>query len=155
MSSIKFPITVNKITYGDNDIIKDPLFGDKCGDLVSVRPYGEKYENKTYLGILLGELPLSVIGEWNSQAGELKISRCMYNPMIFIPEAKSIVFGCGSWWGRIENEEQLRQITDADIQDNWYVKLLRTMSRAEEEWISQKMSETAGTEIESAEATNE
>jgi L-rhamnose mutarotase len=91
-----------------------------------VRPCGEKYKKKTYLGILLGDLPLEVMIMHNRETKELRIEPYR-NPAIFVPELKEIIWGCGSWWGEIENEEELRQISDDNIQNVWYVKMLKVM----------------------------
>ena len=91
-----------------------------------VRPCDEKYGKKTFLGILLGDLPIEVYATYNTQTKEIDIS-AMSNPAIFVPELKEIIWGCGSWWGEIENEEQLHQISDDDIQNVWYVKMLKSM----------------------------
>ena len=47
---IEYPITVNKI---DVKPIEYDSWHCKTGDLVAVRPCGEKYEKKTYLGFYL------------------------------------------------------------------------------------------------------
>jgi hypothetical protein len=126
MNGIKFPIEVSSIK-------NEPLYKDinnpsgwlaACGDLVQVRPVGEKYKEKTYLGILLGDLPLEVFIMHNRETKELKIEPYR-NPAIFVPELKEIIWGCGSWWSEIESEEELRQISNDDIQNVWYVKLLK------------------------------
>jgi len=49
------------------------------------------------------------------------------NPAIFLPEFNEIVWGIESWWGVIEKEDDLRQITDKDIQNIWYVKALKAV----------------------------
>jgi hypothetical protein len=126
MNHIKLPIEVaslkNEPLYRD---CNNPSSWDaKCGSLVQVRPCGDKYKDKTYLGILLGNFPLENIIIYNRESKELKIE-AFNNPAIFVPELKEIIWGCGSWWGEIDSEEELRQITDADIQDVWYVKLLK------------------------------
>lgn len=129
MKKIEFPITVKSIKkypFYRNPNKPDGLFGEVCGTLVSVRPCGEEYGNKTYLGIMLGDLPLDVQVMHSSETGELEILN-FNNPAIFVPDLKQIIWGCGSWWGVIENEEQLRQISDDDIQNVWYVKALKAM----------------------------
>jgi hypothetical protein len=93
-----------------------------------VRPVGEEYGNKTFLGVLLGEMAVSQACSFDQATGTLKVDRCMFNPMIFIPEKNTVVFGYESWWGTIKTEDQLRQITDVDIQNIWYVKALKQIS---------------------------
>jgi len=129
VAKMQYPIEVSNIKsvplYRDHNR-PEVLFGGKCGALVSVRPCGEKYGDKTYLGILLGDLPLQVYASYNKESKELEIGGYS-NPAIFVPELKEIVWGCGSWWGNIKSEEELRQISDDDIQNVWYVKMLKSM----------------------------
>lgn len=129
MKKIEFPITVKEIKNDPlyrNHNKPNGLFGEKCGTMVSVRPCGEEYGNKTYLGILLGDLPLDIQVMYSSKTEVLEIMS-FNNPAIFVPDLKQIIWGCGSWWSEIENEEQLRQISDNDIQNVWYVKALKAM----------------------------
>jgi len=83
-------------------------FGAQPGEFVSVRPCGDEHGNKTYLGIYVGDVNIGIP-----------------NPCIWVPDLKEYIFGCESWWGRIKSPEQLRQITDADIENVWYVRALR------------------------------
>jgi hypothetical protein len=36
--------------------------------------------------------------------------------------------GYESWWGQINSPEELKAITDVDIQNVWYVKALKEMA---------------------------
>jgi hypothetical protein len=108
----------------------------KPGQFVSVRPCADEYEGKTFLGILIGELATAVMLNivdkskgWSD--AELEMQYINFNPMIFIPE-RHVVFGFGSWWRPIESESDLNEITDADIQDIWYVKALKAMAQHQE-----------------------
>jgi hypothetical protein len=126
---IDMPITVKKITYEKGETLREKLMWEgQCGDMVMVRPCAEKYEGKTFLGVLLGDIALSMGCQFFPDTGEMKIFRSMYNPAIFIPDCNAVVFGAGSWWGRIESEGQLRQITDNDIANVWYVKALKQIN---------------------------
>ena len=40
-----------------------------------------------------------------------------------MPELGKIIFGMESWWGRIKSEEELKDITDGDIENVWHVKM--------------------------------
>lgn len=101
----------------------------KCGDFVAVAPCDKKFGGKTYLGIYIGELALMVGAQIKHDDPEtLHITRSMYNPLMFVPELGETVMGCGSWWHKIEKEEDLKQITDADIENVWYVKALKSLS---------------------------
>lgn len=132
---MEFPVQVNGIRWADpsSPVIREKGFLTKCGDMVAVRPCAEEYENKTFLGILLGDVALNVNVSWDEEKSELVLDRGHYNPIIFIPDRNAIVYGCGSWWGRIKSEEQLKQITDEDIQNIWYVKALQQLAKDEDE----------------------
>lgn len=114
---------MNKI---ENRPIKAHSMGHHIGSLVAVRPCGEEYGDKTYLGIYLGELPIQILTSYDPHIGVLTNST-MDNPGIYVPELKKIVYGCGSWWNEIESEEDLKNITDEDIENTWYVKAYREM----------------------------
>lgn len=123
---IQFPITVSNISMNGGKAFEEKSWsGDICGTLVSVRPCDEKFNNKTFLGIYLGELPLSLFISYDEKTAKLSVERSWYNPMIFIPSEKTIVMGCESFWHKIENEDELREITDADINNVWYIKAIR------------------------------
>jgi len=109
------------------------IFHDKdCGIPVRIRPCAEEYKGKTYFGILLGDAALSV--GFSIKDGIVTSSFNFHNPAIFVPELKKIIYGCESWWGPIENEEELKLvITDETIQNVWYVKALKTMYPNKEE----------------------
>lgn len=124
---IEYPIEVSKINrakthenYPDN----------RVGKLVKIRPCGEEYENKTYLGLFLGELPISNHVSYSENEKELKVG-FISNPAIFVFELNKIIYGNESWWGIIDSPEELNEITDKDINDVWYVKLMKSFSDKE------------------------
>lgn len=131
MGQIEFPIEVNDVKIKFDPDPKKPLFGE-IGDFVSVRPCAEKYKGKTYLGILLGEFPVSAGVSYNKETKILKTMQ-INNPTIYIPELKEIVWGCGSWWGVIKDENHLKEITPKMIEDTWYVKLAKEMFKDKKE----------------------
>ena len=51
--------------------------------------------------------------------------------MIYIPENGRVVFGVESWWGEIKSVDDLKDITDADINSVWYVNALKAMTENE------------------------
>lgn len=103
----------------------------KTGSLVQIRPCSDKYEQKTYLGIYIGEVPLETIVGLHTKTNILSVMSHS-NPAIFVPELKKVIFGCESWWGYIRSEEELKQITDKDIDNVWYVQLLKEMGKKDE-----------------------
>lgn len=125
---IEYPLTVQGIENSFNKDCKYSL--SKCGQLVKIKPCGKEYGGKTYLGILLGDLPIEALISFNHDDQKLHIG-AMTNPAIFVPELKKIIYGVESWWGKIETPEDLKDITDDDIQNTWYVKLLQSMHKPE------------------------
>lgn len=119
---IEYPLVVDKIET--EEMKYDKPLGHEKGCLVAVRPCKEKYENKTYLGILLGDIPAYISSQFNSKTNVLKIIP-VQNPGIWVPELKEIIFGMESWWHEIKNEDELKEITNDVIENQWYVKFLK------------------------------
>lgn len=94
------------------------------GKWVAIRPVSNNPENKTYLGILLGSFTTSVSGSHDKESEILTLFPTDYNPAIFIFDLATVVFGYESWWSIINDKDGLRQITDQDISNTWYVKAL-------------------------------
>lgn len=122
-------VKLDKITVANRHETIRPsgIFGrDKPGTMVAVRPCAEKYENKTLLGMYLCDAPTNVIGRQDGDTLVLEMTDYT-NPAIYIPETDEIVWGYGSWWGKIESPEKLREITDESIENLWYVRALRQL----------------------------
>lgn len=132
---MEYPITVKSITVKDDETLKEKhsLGGTgNCGDMVSVRPCDDEYKDKTFFGILLGTMALSISVEFDEKTGDLEIAKDFYNPAIFIPDLNTVVYGVESFWGLIESEEDLKEITDADIESQPYMKALRQIQERED-----------------------
>ena len=86
----------------------------------------EEYEGKTYLGVYLGDLPISHHITHDPKTKILKVGT-MDNPAIFVPDLNKIIFGCASWWHKIENIDEIKDITKEDIENTWYVKLTKKL----------------------------
>ncbi|UUZ80655.1 hypothetical protein LJK88_38350 [Paenibacillus sp. P26] len=127
---IEYPLTIQGI---QNNFTKDGMRSlYECGKLVKINPCGKEYGNKTYLGILLGDLPIGAFVSFHHDDQKLHITpHC--NPAIFVPELKKIIYGYESWWGEIESPEDFKEITSEDINNVWYVKLLKAMFPEEDE----------------------
>lgn len=125
---IEYPITVSKINANTEMYT---LGKGRIGKFVKIRPCGEEYGNKTYLGLFLGDLSIGIHITHNPETLELNASY-LCNPAIFVFDLNKIVYGCESWWSVIENENDLKQITDIDIDNVWYVKVLRQMAKESE-----------------------
>ena len=114
------PLTVNSI-----QIQIFPFKKEQPCKYVAVRPVDDE---KTYIGILIGEGTLSGGGLYNIENQEIFVSHIL-NPVIFIPDLMRVVSGIESWWSVIKKPEDLKQITDADIQNVWYVKALKSIHK--------------------------
>ena len=119
---IEYPLTVNGIETGK----LEPWGVKPC--LCRVRPCDDE---KTYLGLYLGEFPCFPSVSFNEETGMLKFDAAC-NPCIYVPELKKVVWGCGSWWSRIESEEDLKDVTDEVIDGQFYVQMLKALAKREE-----------------------
>lgn len=123
---IKYPLTVMGITYRKDNNPVDRITHSRreVGTYVAVRPVNDE---KTYLGIYIGEFALGMHVAHHPQSQVLEVGCGFYNPAMYVPALKKVVYGAGSWWTQLESADDLKQITDADIDDVWYVKALRSM----------------------------
>lgn len=123
-AAIPFPVEVSKV-IPQSRVSKDIV---PVGSWVAVRPVKDATK-KTYLGIYLGEMPIKRA----SASYHLKTKELTFlistNPAIFVPDLNQVVWGYESWWGRIKSATDLKQISDQDIENVWYVKALREMTR--------------------------
>ncbi len=123
---IKYPIEVGTVnTFGKLGF--SHRWGTEPGSMVMIRPVEDK---KTYLGVYLGDVPLSVHHAYDPKKHDLNFY-ISSNPAIFVPNLNKVVLGAESWWGPINSEKELFQISDADIQNIWYVKALKQIQEAE------------------------
>lgn len=125
---IEYPITVSNI---ENKPIEQYGISAEIGQLVAIRPCDKEYQNKTYIGFYLGEMPIQIITSFNPDTQTLT-NTTLSNPAIFVPELKKTIYGCESWWKVIESEKDFKEITDTDINNTWYVSLLKDLSLKEE-----------------------
>lgn len=118
---IEYPVTINGI---QNEDINTDGIGHACGALCEVRPCGDEYGGKSYIGIYVGELPIGIMTTL-SKDGVLK-NCTVNNPAIFVPELRKLVYGRESWWHELKSIDDFKGISDDDIENTWYVKLLRS-----------------------------
>lgn len=127
---IEYPLTIQGI---QNNFTKESMRSlYDCGTLVKINPCGKEYGNKTYLGILLGDLIIGAFTSFHQDDQKLHVNPYS-NPAIFVPELKKIIYGCESWWSEIKNSEDFKDITSEDINNVWYVQLLKAMIENEDE----------------------
>lgn len=119
------PLVVHEIVWDEkNDAL---LTSRKNVNFVAVRIAGEK---ETHLGLYIGDLALGASIMFHKSSGVLTLGMGFHNPAIYVPKLQRIVFGCESWWGAIKSEADLKQITDADIDNLWYVKALKSLDES-------------------------
>lgn len=122
---IPLPCEVHSINVGfeaglnQEDIIP-------TGSWVAVRVAGQP---ATYLGILLGRLPAEGMATYHVEKKALKLL-VVRNPAMYVPDLKRVVWGMESWWRPIRKPEELKQITDKDIENVWYVRALKELEAA-------------------------
>lgn len=125
---IQYPLEINGINIS-------PLEGwnlNSVGQPVAVRPCSENPENRTYLGMYLGEQPWFLSASFHRDTRRLDVSAAC-NPMIYIFETRRIVRGADSWWSRIRSLEDMPQISDEDISSTWYVQLMNALMKPDGE----------------------
>lgn len=122
---IEYPIEVSNIETNNQ---LSGFMSNRVGKFVKIKPCNKDYGGKTYLGLFLGDLPIGNNVSYKEDSKELKISFST-NPAIFVFELNKIIYGCESWWGIIKNEDELKDISDNDINNVWYVKALKSLSQ--------------------------
>ena len=119
-SNFKYPMEISGI---DRNELKN-INCKQTGMLVKIRPCADEYGDKTYLGIYIGDIPVELVMGLHTKSNILSVTG-MGNPAVFVPELKKVIFGYESWWGEIKSEEELKEITNDDIDNVWYVKALK------------------------------
>lgn len=119
---IEYPLEINSIKNMTIALLESKRVNF---ELVKIRLASD---DRTYLGILLGNLPYQAFVNFNKQSKELEVAE-LTNPAIFVPELKRIIYGMESWWSKIESEDDLEDITDEIINNTWYVKALSCMGK--------------------------
>ena len=61
----------------------------------------------------------------------LRLHFVHYNPAIFVPSLKKIIFGCESWWGEIKTLEEFTEITKDEIANSPAILLMKAMFETE------------------------
>ena len=127
------PLTVEQIFYDkESKFIRKPFFGNVApGDFVAVRSCRKEHEDRTFLGIYVGDVSDSYIGHDNT-ANSIIVKSSMPNPCMWVPEIEDYIFGYESWWHKISTEDDLKDITNADIENVWYVRALSQLDKSSE-----------------------
>lgn len=78
-----------QIEYDNSELLDQK----ECGT-----PVGIEYDGAEYDGIYLGELALSISSGMKNDV--LTVSYALYNPAIYVPALRKVVYGCQCWWYR-------------------------------------------------------
>lgn len=122
MPRLEYPVEITAIDFDDGETLRSS--GKKW---VSVRPCSDEHGGRTYLGVMLGDMALGLSCTRNRETGILHVMKSFHNPAMYVPDLHEVIYGCGSWWAEIESPEDLKRITDADIENVWYVRALRDL----------------------------
>ena len=117
---IEYPIEVNFVNIKN---INDSYRKDDIGKPVRVRPCGDEYCGKTYVGIYLGDLFMQNTVSYRRDTMELSVIP-ITNPAMFVPELNKIIYGAESWWSIIKSGDDISDITNNEINNQWYMQLL-------------------------------
>jgi len=119
---------LRELAHPKNKAIQDAMY--PTGSMVSIRPCSDEYEDKTFIGFLIGDV--SKGSSITVDEGKIQLNYSGYNPAILVPKLGKVIYGMESWWGVIESEEDFKKISDEDIENVWYVKAFREMAEKEE-----------------------
>lgn len=122
---LRFPMELDDILVEDIGIKK--AVGHEIGAWVAVRPCAPEFGGKTYLGILVGNMPTQIGLQYDGERKELRVTSDFPNPLIVIPSMSAVTYGCESWWREIDGLDDFRDITDLDIESQPYVAALREL----------------------------
>lgn len=122
--TLRYPVNITGIHF-EGELVDE--WRGKSNQLVRIRPCGQEFEGKTFLGLYLGDMARTVGCTYERESGVLSIHLAAHNPAIWVPKLRRVIFGCESWWGALETEEQLREISDETIDGVWYVQAMKTL----------------------------
>ena len=122
---IEYPLTIQGI---ENTPIDTAGTGRSCGVLCEVTLAEEETGEKSYLGIYLGDLPTGIHSTYDPKTGKLS-NFAVKNPAIYVFELKRIVYGYESWWRLNNSLDEFKGISMEEIENTWYVRLLRVMQQ--------------------------
>jgi hypothetical protein len=121
------PFVLRRIFQGESEALSTRGTLRKPGTFVAIRPCAKECEGRTYLGLYLGDLAMGFMTHVSREIEAIKIDFSWYNPAIWVFDLNKVVLGAESWWNPIKSEKHLRQITNNDIDNVWYVRAMRQM----------------------------
>lgn len=132
---IEYPIVVNSISVGSTAGLHPTDAGHM--QFVRVRPCGEEYGGRTYLGIFLGDMVDFANVYRRGETKVLEVLQCT-NPAMYVPELGKIIWGRESFWSRIASEADFKDITDEEQQNVFYMRWLRELAAGEKPAASEE-----------------
>ena len=127
---LSFPMMTENILLEQPPEHPRKPFGANIGDIVAVRPCNPAYGDKTYLGVLVGEMPTQIgLHSVSYDSNELAVLQDWFNPLIVVPELNVAVWGYESWWRVLKPGEGLEEITDEAILSQPYMAALMEFCR--------------------------
>lgn len=124
---ITYPIEVEDIELNNEE--KPLKQNENTGRICRIRCCGK--DDTTYLGFYLGECPISNTVNYYKDTKILKVGY-LSNPAIFVPKLNRVVYGCESWWNFIKDPDNIENITDELINDQWYMKMVKNLGGNDE-----------------------
>jgi hypothetical protein len=118
--------TITGIDF-DADKIICPSMLEPTGCLVRIRPCAEKYNNKTYLGLLIGEIQIPCSLDYSENR---LVVHHFKNPAIYVFELKEVILGLESWWSVIPDSdiEKIKEIGDEEINNSVVIRLIKMLA---------------------------
>lgn len=123
---IQYPLTIDGIEYDKIPESHDP----DVGKFVRIAPCAPEYKDKTYLGLYLGRLPISQHVSHSEKTNKLNIG-LVTNPAIYVFDLHKIIYGMESYWNIIDDPENIKDITQKDINSQWYIQMLNAINKGE------------------------
>jgi len=122
-------IDVKDVVHPTSKPLKDHLM-EKTGP-VRIKPCGPEYGGKTYFGVYVGDIAIS--SSVKIENDKISCEFAMHNPAIFVPALGKVIYGIESYWSPIESEEDMKEISDEEIGNIWYIKALKEMSKNQDQ----------------------
>jgi hypothetical protein len=131
-----FPIEVAGVDWNVAIGIKSKsvlsMSESKPGSFVAIRSCKEAHGDKTYLGLLIGYVPIHTGLGYDKVTKRLRVDVAGDNPAIYVFDLGEVVLGAESYWGPIKDEAHLREITKDDIENVWYIKALKALASSKD-----------------------
>ncbi len=115
--------TIKKVYHPTNRAYRQ----SKKTGLVRITPCAKEYKGKTYIGVCVGDIASG--SSVSIKDKEISCNFSFYNPAIFVPDLGKIILGCESWWGKLDNIEDFKEISKDEIEGVWYVKLFKAIKK--------------------------